>query len=87
MGTTAELSRFAAEIALDRLPPAVVQRTRFLLLDLIGNIVRACHDAESTPALLAAVRALGSEAQAVLDGDNAEKLITNLRERRKIRNT
>jgi 2-methylcitrate dehydratase PrpD len=59
MGTTAELSRFAAEIALDRLPPEVVRRTRFLLLDLIGNIVRARHDAESTPALLSAARALG----------------------------
>ena len=29
------------------------------MLDLVGNIVRARHDAESTPALLAAARALG----------------------------
>jgi len=58
-GVTAELSRFSADIALDRLPPEVVQRARFLVLDLVGNIVRARHDAESTPALLAAVRALG----------------------------
>jgi hypothetical protein len=38
-------------------------------------------------AYVAAVRALGSEARAVLEDDNAEKLTTNLRERRKMRNT
>ena len=59
MPVTATLSEFTASISLDRLPPEVVQRARFLLLDLIGNIVRARHDAESTPALLGAVRALG----------------------------
>jgi 2-methylcitrate dehydratase PrpD len=56
---TQALSQFAAAIATDRLPPDVVQRARFLLLDLVGNIVRARHDAESTPALLSAVRSLG----------------------------
>src|SRR5579883_2662602 len=59
MGVTAELSAFSASIRLDRLPPEVAARARFLLLDLIGNIVRARHDAESTPSLLGAVRALG----------------------------
>jgi 2-methylcitrate dehydratase PrpD len=59
MGITAELAKFSAEIRLDRLPPEVVQRARFLVLDLVGNIVRARHDAESTPAFLAAVRAMG----------------------------
>src|SRR5579864_6283791 len=59
MGLTEQLSQFSASISLDRLPPEVVARARFLLLDLVGNIVRARHDAESTPALLAAVRALG----------------------------
>ena len=59
MGITAELAAFTAAIAPDRLPPEVVARARFLVLDLVGNIVRARHDAESTPALLAASRALG----------------------------
>ena len=59
MGATAELAAFTAAIALPRLPPEVVARARFLVLDLVGNIVRARHDAESTPALLAAARALG----------------------------
>ena len=59
MGVTAELAPFTAGIWLDRLPPEVVQRARFLVLDLVGNIVRARHDAESTPSLLAAARALG----------------------------
>jgi 2-methylcitrate dehydratase PrpD len=59
MGVTSELSRFCANISLDRLPPDVVRRARFLVLDLAGNIVRARHDAESTASFLAATRAMG----------------------------
>ncbi|HEY0205044.1 MAG TPA: MmgE/PrpD family protein [Acetobacteraceae bacterium] len=59
MGVTAGLAAFTAAIQLHRLPPEVVQRARLLVLDLVGNIVRARHDAESTPSLLAAARALG----------------------------
>ena len=62
MGITAELAQFTADIRLDRLPPDVVKRARFLVLDLVGNIVRARHDAESTPSFLAAVRAMGMAA-------------------------
>jgi len=58
-GITAELSAFSADISLAALPPDVVARARFLVLDLVGNIVRARHDAESTAPMLAAVRALG----------------------------
>ncbi len=59
MGITSDLSRFSAGISLDRLPPQVTERARFLLLDLVGNIVRARHDAESTASFLAATRAMG----------------------------
>jgi 2-methylcitrate dehydratase PrpD len=59
MGITAELSAFSADISIAGLPPDVVERARFLVLDLVGNIVRARHDAESTASMLAAVRALG----------------------------
>ncbi len=62
MGITAQLAVFTAGISLDRLPPEVVNRARFLVLDLVGNIVRARHDAESTPSFLAAVRAMGMAA-------------------------
>jgi 2-methylcitrate dehydratase PrpD len=62
MGITAELAQFTADIRLDRLPPEVVQRTRFLVLDLVGNIVRARHDAESTASFLGAARAMGMAA-------------------------
>ncbi len=51
MGITSELSRFCAEITLDHLPPQLAERARFLVLDLVGNIVRARHDAESTGCL------------------------------------
>jgi 2-methylcitrate dehydratase PrpD len=59
MGITSELSRFSADISLDRLPPHVAERARFLVLDLVGNIVRARHGAESTASFLAATRAMG----------------------------
>ena len=62
MGITADLAQFTAGISLDRLPPEVVKRARFLVLDLVGNIFRARHDAESTPSFLAAVRAMGMAA-------------------------
>ena len=62
MGITAELSAFSAAISTTALPPPVVERARLLVLDLVGNIVRARHDAESTAPLLAAVRALGMAA-------------------------
>ncbi len=59
MGLTATLAAYAAGLDYSRLPADVRERTRFLVLDLVGNIVRARHDAESTPSLLAAARALG----------------------------
>jgi 2-methylcitrate dehydratase PrpD len=62
MGITAELSEFTAGIRLDQLPKDVVDRARFLVLDLVGNIVRARHDAESTASFLAATRAMGMAA-------------------------
>ena len=56
---TKEFAAWAASVDAAALPASVVARTKALVLDLVGNIVRARHDAESTPALLAAVRALG----------------------------
>lgn len=56
MGVTTTLSAFTAAIRLDAIPPEVATRARFLVLDIVGNIVRARHDAESTASLLAATR-------------------------------
>jgi 2-methylcitrate dehydratase PrpD len=71
MTITTELSAFAAGLRAEALPPEVSARARLLVLDLIGNAVRARHDAESTPALLAAVRALGlAQGEARVFGDD-----------------
>ena len=59
MPITADLAAFVSRLSPGDLPPEVVARTRLLTLDLVGNAVRARHDSESTPALLAAVSALG----------------------------
>lgn len=72
MGITTDLARYCSALRLADLPKDVVVRARFLVLDLVGNIVRARHDAESTPALLAATRALGLAAgNSGVFGDNA----------------
>ena len=57
---TQALADFCAGLKAASLPEAVRTRTRFLVLDLAGNILRARHEAESTPALLAAARAIGA---------------------------
>jgi 2-methylcitrate dehydratase PrpD len=60
LGITAELSEFVSRLNIDTTAPEVVSRARLLLLDLIGNIIRG-HETESTPAVLAAIGALGLE--------------------------
>ncbi|MGO9930853.1 MAG: MmgE/PrpD family protein [Steroidobacteraceae bacterium] len=57
--TTAALARFTSCLRFADLPPEVVIRTPLLVLDCIGNAVRARRDSESTPSLLAGVRAMG----------------------------
>lgn len=58
MGITTDLARFSAEITKDALPAAVVERTRYLLLDLVGNIVRG-RRTDSALALISAIKVLG----------------------------
>lgn len=59
MNETAQLAAYSAALRLADVPPDVVRRACSMVLDLVGNIIRARHEAESTPALLAAARALG----------------------------
>jgi 2-methylcitrate dehydratase PrpD len=72
VAVTETLAAYCAGLDFAALPAEVQERTRFLVLDLVGNIVRGRHDAESTPALLAGVRALGLAAGgAAVFGDSA----------------
>ena len=59
MTITTKLANFTASLCCQDLPPDLIERTRLLVLDLIGNAVRARRDAESTPSLLTAVRTMG----------------------------
>lgn len=56
---TSQLAEFVATLKPADLSAPLVDRTKLLLLDCIGNIIRARMEAESTPALLRAVKALG----------------------------
>lgn len=58
MGVTADISEFTAGLKVEAAGPEVVSRARLLVLDLIGNIIRG-HETESTPAVVAAIGALG----------------------------
>jgi 2-methylcitrate dehydratase PrpD len=57
--TTRTLANFVHELSYDRLPPQVRERVPALALDLAGIMVRARHEAESTPAMVAATTRLG----------------------------
>ena len=56
---TRTISEFAAGISYDALPREVVDRTKSLVMDMVGIAVRARHDAESTPALISGAAKLG----------------------------
>ena len=53
------LSEFCENITYEDIPQEVIDRTKLLLLDTIGIIVRARHDSESTDSLLAGIDKLG----------------------------
>ena len=56
---TRELAEFTAGISYAALPGEVQERVKALALDLVGIALRARHDAESTPAMVAAAHGLG----------------------------
>ena len=56
---TRELAEFVAAISYDALPSGVRERVKALTLDLVGIMLRARSDAESTPAMVAAAGRLG----------------------------
>jgi 2-methylcitrate dehydratase PrpD len=56
---TRQLAEFVGRTAYDGLPAEVRERAKALVLDLVGISVRARHDAESTPPMIAAAARLG----------------------------
>ena len=56
---TKRLASFAADLRYEDLPNPIVERAKRLILDVTGIMIRARHDAESTPSLIAAVEKLG----------------------------
>ena len=60
-GETETLARFAADLRARDVPDAVAERAKLLIFDTFGIMVRATHDAESTPSLLRAAARLGYE--------------------------
>ena len=59
IGITEQLADFAAGLNPAKLPEEVSARAALLIFDLTGIMVRARHDAESTPSLIRAVERLG----------------------------
>lgn len=56
---TRRLAEHAATLRYTDVPPAVMARAKHLMADFVGIAVRAAHDAESTPSMLAAAKVLG----------------------------
>ena len=65
------LCEFASEVNTQALPGEVVDRAALLVTDSIGVAIRARKEAESTPALLAAVARMGmDEGRGTVVADN-----------------
>lgn len=58
---TSTLARYVADISYADLPAEVPERARHLAIDLIGSIVRAGKEADSTPSLLGMLKRLGMD--------------------------
>ena len=72
MTTTRSLARFVHELNYEKLPAEVRARVPSLVLDLAGIMVRARHEAESTPAMIAATQRLGlAQGSCTVIGDAA----------------
>jgi len=69
---TATLAAYVADLSFDAIPREVLDRAKSLTLDFLGSAVRARRDAESTPALLAMLKALGldNSGEATVVGDS-----------------
>lgn len=63
MSVTTTLAGFASGLATNAIPAEVTARALALSTDFTGSILRAAHEADSTPAVLAMLRRLG------MDGD------------------
>jgi 2-methylcitrate dehydratase PrpD len=71
-GTTRELAEFVAGVSYDALPAEVQERVKALVLDLVGNMVRARNEAESTAPMVAAAARLGmASGECTVVGDAA----------------
>ena len=58
-GITATVCEFASSLKLENVPRPVVERACLLVTDSVGIAIRGRREAESTPALLAAVQRMG----------------------------
>lgn len=59
MSVTKTLADFAADLSPNHIPDGVKSRALALTTDFVGSIVRAAHDADSTPSVLAMIDRLG----------------------------
>lgn len=66
---TATLAAYVADLTYDAIPREVLERAKGLTLDFLGSAVRARREAESTPSLLAMLKALS------LDGDGEATVV------------
>jgi len=69
-GTSRRLAEFAVNLGYEDLPSDVIERTKLLILDTAGIMVRARNDAESTPAMVRAIEVLGlASGECAVPGD------------------
>ena len=70
-GISRRLAEFAVNLAYEDLPADVVERTKLLILDTAGIMVRARNDSESTPSMVRAIEVLGlASGECAVPGDS-----------------
>lgn len=68
---TRQLAKYVAQLSFEKLPEEVRHRTKFLLLDLVGIVIRALHEADSTESVRSALVQLGlAQGSTSVIGDN-----------------
>lgn len=69
-GISRRLAEFAADLRYEDIPDDVIERTKLLILDVSGVMVRARNDVESTPSMVRAIEALGlNNGECAVPGD------------------
>src|SRR5438132_101613 len=75
-GITQDLSNYAASLQYEAIPDEVIERAKLLMIDLVGSVVRANAEAESTASVTGALALLGLDQRGTISVPGTELRLT-----------